>query len=172
MGIVPTNIEHELKSVDIVVSKGDKEGRITYANPIFVKLTGYSQGELLDEPHSIVRHPDMPKLIFKFLWDKINSGDDVNAFVKNMSKDGGYYWVLAHVRIANNPDGSFRNFVSTRKPVADRAKQIMTPLYAQMLEAESSDGDVSKSLKILEDFLAANGESLATFNDTMIRLNS
>jgi PAS domain-containing protein len=65
MGVTPTDVEHEVKSVDIVVSKGDAEGNITYANPIFFKLAGYTQGELLDKPHSVIRHPDMPKIIFK-----------------------------------------------------------------------------------------------------------
>ncbi len=164
-------IEHEVRNIDIIVSKGNEAGDITYANPIFLKLSGYTQGELLDKPHAILRHPDMPKLIFKYLWDNLKAGNDVHAFVKNLSKDGGYYWVLAHVRVAKNPDGSFRNYVSTRKQMSEEAKAIIEPLYAKMLEAEKETG-INGSLEILESFLADNGASLATFNDAMQKINS
>ncbi len=163
--------EHVLKNVDIVVSKSNEAGDITYANPIFIKLSGYTMGELLDKPHSILRHPDMPKLIFKFLWDNLKAGNDVFAFVKNCSKDGGFYWVLAHVRVAKNPDGSFRNYVSTRKMMTAKAREVIEPLYAKMLEAENASS-MAGSLKVLEKFLSDNGASLATFNETMKKLNS
>ena len=165
------NEEHVVTNVDIIVSKSNKAGDITYANPIFVKLSGYTQAELLDQPHSILRHPDMPKVVFKFLWDNIEAGNEVVAFVKNRSKDGGFYWVLAHVRMATNPDGSFRNYVSTRRRVTEGARAIIEPLYAQMLAAEESGG-MSASLEVLEKFLAENGASLAVFNETMKKLNS
>jgi PAS domain S-box-containing protein len=171
MGVTPTDIEHEVKSVDIVVSKGDAEGNITYANPIFVKLSGYSQGELLDEPHAILRHPDMPKIVFKYLWDMLKAGKDVKAFVKNLSKDGGYYWVFAHVKAATNPNGSFRNYVSTRRGMSAGAKSVIEPLYAKLLEAEKSGG-MEASLKLLSEFLQANGETLATFNEAMTKLQN
>jgi len=171
MSITPTDVEHEVRSVDIVVSKANEAGDVTYANPIFYKLSGYTQGELLDQPHAKIRHPDMPKIVFKFLWDNLHEGKDVNAFVKNLSKDGGFYWVFAHVRVAKNPDGSFRNYVSTRRAVKDSARAIIEPLYAKLLEAEQSGG-MDASLKELEDFLAENGASLETFNETMKQLNS
>jgi PAS domain S-box-containing protein len=171
MSNTPTNIEHKVTSVDIVVSKSNEAGDVTYANPIFYKLSGYSQGELLDKPHSIIRHPDMPKIVFKFLWDNLHEGNDVNAFVKNLSKDGGYYWVFAHIRVAKNPDGSFRNYVSTRKAMKSSAREIIEPLYAHLLEVEKSGG-MDASLKELEAFLSDNGASLATFNEIMKQLNS
>lgn len=171
MGITPTDVEHEVKTVDIVVSRGDEEGNITYANPIFFKLAGYTQGELLDRPHSVIRHPDMPKIIFKYLWDRLKSGQDVMAFVKNLSKDGGFYWVFAHVRVATNPDGSFRNYVSTRRGMAPSARGVIEPLYKKLLEAEQAGG-MEASEKVLEEFLAENGASLATFNEVMEKLQN
>lgn len=170
MSVTPTDVEHEVKPVDIVVSKADDQGNITYANPIFVKLSGYTQGDLLDQPHSLLRHPDMPKIIFKFLWDNIKAGKEVKAFVKNLSKDGGFYWVIAHVKPATNPDGSFRNYVSTRRSMSPGARAVIEPLYAKLLEAEQSGG-MEASLKILEEFLAEHGASLATFNDAMVKIN-
>jgi len=171
MSVVPTDIEHEVKSVDIVVSKGDAEGNITYANPIFFKLAGYTQGELLEQPHSIIRHPDMPKVIFKFLWDNLKAGKDVKTFVKNLCKDGGFYWVFAHVRVATNPDGSFRNYVSTRKGMSPGARAIIESLYRQLSEAENIGG-IDDSLSILEAFLKEQGGSLDTFNDTMQKIQN
>lgn len=167
---IPTDVEHEITSVDMIVSKADAEGNITYTNPIFMKISGYSQGELLDKPHAILRHPDMPKVIFKYLWENIKEGKEVYAFVKNLSKDGSYYWVLAQVRMAKNPDGSFRNYVSTRRQMTSKAREIILPLYAKLLEIEKSDG-VEASEKALMDFLAENGQSAETFNDFMTQIN-
>lgn len=166
----PTDVEHEVTNIDMIVSKGDEEGNITYTNPIFMKISGYTQGELLDKPHSILRHPDMPKVIFKYLWDNIKEGKEVIAYVKNLCKDGGYYWVLAQVRVAKNPDGSFRNYVSTRKNVAEGTKEIIGNLYAKLLKIEQEDG-VEASEKALMDFLAENGQSPETFNTFMQQLN-
>ncbi|MEA1954042.1 MAG: PAS domain-containing protein [Campylobacterota bacterium] len=166
----PTDVEHEVTSVDMIVSKGDAEGNITYTNPIFMKISGYTQGELLDQPHSILRHPDMPKIIFQHLWKSLKAGNNVNAFVKNLCKDGGHYWVLAQIRVANNPDGSFRNYVSTRKNITQSAKATITDLYSKLLEAEKADG-VDASEKVLIDFLTQNGQSIDTFNEFMLSIN-
>ena len=166
MNITPTNIEHELSSSDIIVSKSDAKGDITYANPIFMKLAHYTKPELLEKPHSLIRHPDMPKIVFKFLWDNIKEGKEVYAFVKNLSKDGGFYWVFAHVRRSSNPDGSFRNYVSTRKGVSKGAREVIEPLYKELLEEEKKGG-MDASLAYLDNFLKKNGASLDTFNETM-----
>ena len=171
MSPTPTDVEHPVTSVDIVVSKGDEKGDITYANPIFFKLAGYTQAELLEKPHAIIRHPDMPKIVFKYLWDNLKAGKDVKAFVKNLRKDGGFYWVFAHVRVATNPDGSFRNYVSTRKGMSAGARAVIEPLYKELLAAEQSGG-MEASLPILEAFLKENGASLDTFNDAMQKLQN
>jgi len=171
MNIIPTDEEHEVKNIDIIVSKGDAEGNIKYANPVFFKLAGYTQSELIDKPHSIIRHPDMPKIIFKHLWENLKLGKDVKTFVKNLSKDGGYYWVFAYIRVANNPDGSFRNYVSTRKSMSLNAKHIIDSLYKSLVEAESLGG-VEESQKVLEAFLEENGGNLDSFNDIMQKLQN
>jgi len=171
MSPIPTDAEHPVTDVDIIVSKGDEKGDITYANPIFFKLAGYTQAELLEKPHSIIRHPDMPKIIFKYLWDNLKSGEDVKAFVKNLCKDGGFYWVFAYVRVATNPDGSFRNYVSTRRGMSAGARAVIEPLYKELLAAEQSGG-MDASLPILEAFLKDNGASLDTFNDAMQKIQN
>jgi len=157
----PTSNEIEVKSVDIVVSKADEEGNIEYANPIFYKLSGYNKRELTFAPHSILRHPDMPKVVFKYLWQELKKGNEVNAFVKNLTKDGSFYWVMAYVRPAFNPDGSLRNYVSTRKVMSPNARKTIEPLYAKLLALEESDG-VEASEKALMELL--DGKA---FNDVM-----
>jgi len=149
---IPNSNEIEVKPTDIVVSKSDQEGDIEYANPIFYKLSGYTKKELLLAPHSILRHPDMPKVIFKYLWSELKMGNEVYAFVKNMTKDGSFYWVLAYVRPAFNPDGSLRNYVSTRKSMSPKARDTIEPLYAKLLEIEQKDG-VEASEKALMDIV-------------------
>ena len=170
MGIIPTDKEQEVRDIDVIISKGDANGDITYANPIFFKLAGYEPDELLEQPHSIIRHPDMPKIIFKMLWSGLKSGNDVHTFVKNLSKDGSFYWVYAFVRVATNPDGSFRNYVSTRKTMSTKAREIIEPLYAKLLEAQNIGMD--ESLVVLEEFLTSQGASFKTFNDAMIKLQN
>ncbi len=167
----PTTIENIVGSTDLIVSKSDAEGNITYVNPIFIKISGYSQGKLIEEPHSMLRHPDMPKVIFKYLWDNIKEGRDVVAFVKNLCKDGSFYWVLATVKVATNPDGSFRNYMSTRKCITDSAKETISSLYANLLAVEQSDG-VEASENTLNAFLAEKGVTDSdSFNNLMIEIN-
>ena len=164
-------MEKEVTSVDLIVSKSDKDGNITYTNPIFMKISGYTQGELLDKPHSILRHPDMPKVIFKYLWDTLENGDDVIAFVKNLCKDGGFYWVIVTVKTAKNPDGSFRNYMSTRRCITQNAKEIISDLYAQLLDTEKKEG-VEASQKQFDDFLEQNNiHNAQEFNTFMQNLN-
>jgi len=170
--IKPTDIEKEVRSVDLIVSKSDKDGNITYTNPIFMKISGYTQGELLDKPHSILRHPDMPKVVFKYLWDILKAANDVVAYVKNLCKDGSYYWVLATVKTAKNPDGSFRNYMSTRRCITDNAKKIISELYAKFLKIEKEDGFEASQIAF-DKFLTQNNiDDAESFNSFMQKLNS
>ena len=165
------DVEKEVKSVDLIVSKADKDGNITYVNPIFLKISGYTQGELYDKPHSILRHPDMPRVIFKYLWDTLNDGQDVVAYVKNLCKDGSYYWVLATIKMAKNPDGSFRNYMSTRRCINDNAKSIISELYAKLLNEEMVNG-FEASVKMFDLFRNdSNISDPDSFNIYMQNLN-
>ncbi len=161
---IPTSKEIEVKPIDIIVSKADESGDITYANPIFYKLSGYSKKELNFSPHSILRHPDMPKVVFKFLWDELQSGKEVHAFVKNLTKDGSFYWVMAYIRPVLNQDGSFRNYVSTRKTMSENARAIIEPLYQKLIELESRE-ELEASKSELLKFL--DGKSFNEVMDTL-----
>ena len=164
------NEEIEVKDIDIVVSKADEEGNITYGNPIFVKLSGYSKEELIGSPHAILRHPDMPKTIFKFLWDQLKSQKEVRVFVKNKSKDGGFYRVYATVKPALNPDGTLRNYTSTRRRSNPKAWEILEPLYKELREIEESQSIESAEARLLEFIKEQGGNSLDDFNTVMDKL--
>ncbi len=167
----PTDSEHEVKDIDLIVSKSDEKGNITYVNPVFVKISGYSQASLLEQPHSILRHPDMPKVIFWYLWENIKEGKEVVAFVKNLCADGGYYWVLASVKMAKNKDGSFRNYISTRKKVKPEAKEIISKLYDKWLMTEKTQGEEASKEEFYR-FLEENDiKDVDEFNSFMKNIN-
>ena len=91
--VTPTQHERLMREGDFIVSKTDLKGRITYCNRIFIEFSGFTESELLGAPHNLIRHPDMPRGVFQLLWDTLANGDEIFAYVKNMSKDGGFYWV-------------------------------------------------------------------------------
>jgi len=166
-----TGIERELTSVDIIVSKSDEKGNITYVSPIFIKISGYTQGELLGKPHSILRHPDMPKAIFRYLWSNIKEGKNVMAYVKNLCENGDHYWVIADIKVGKNPDGSFRNYMSTRRNISTTAKNSIAGLYTKILDEEKTNGDEA-SYAMFDKFLVQqNINSIDDFNQFMQKLN-
>jgi len=144
--------ERKLTLVDIIVSQSDLDGFIIYANPIFYKIAGYPYGKLIGENHNIIRHPTMPKAIFKILWEQLEDKKEVYSFIKNRTKDNRYYWVFAHIRPSFNKDKSVRNYISTRRAISNKAKSIIEPLYRQLLEIEKREG-VKASEKIFKKFM-------------------
>ena len=158
----PTGVEKFLNEEDFIVSKTDLKGRIIYGNKMFIKISGYTEEELLGAPHSILRHPDMPKIVFKLLWDRIQKKQEIFAYVKNLCKDGGHYWVYANVTATIAPDGSIRDYHSVRRKPSEKAMQIIPQLYSQLLAAERSGG-MDASYRILTDLLNEKGVSYDEF---------
>ncbi len=146
-----TFAEHE-----IIVSKTDTHGKITYGNELFLKLAGYSEKDILHAPHNIVRHPDMPKIIFKLLWDTLKQGKEIYAYVVNKSQNGDYYWVMANVTPSYDERGNIVGYYSVRRKPSSKALGIIKPLYSQLLSAEKSGG-MGASEKILNELIAKNG---------------
>jgi PAS domain S-box-containing protein len=136
--IQPTNVEVHFDTADIIVSKTNLKGKITYANTAFCTVSGYSLPELIGAPHSLIRHPDMPRAVFKLLWDTIQDGHEVFAYVKNLAKSGAYYWVFAHVTPSYGRDRKMIGFHSNRRVPARRiVDDIIVPLYAEVLREEA-----------------------------------
>jgi PAS domain S-box-containing protein len=134
--IVPTDKEHFMREHDFIVSKTDLKGRIIYGNEIFIEFSGYSEEELLGSQHNIVRHPDMPRVVFKLLWDYLAEDKEIFAFVKNMSKDGSFYWVFTHVAPIIDKNKQKIGYTSVRRMPNPKAIPIVTDVYKAMLEAE------------------------------------
>lgn len=124
---------------EIIVSKTNIKGHITYCNDVFLRVSGYTETELLGQPHSIIRHPDMPRAIFKLLWDTLAAGSEVFAYVNNRTKRGDNYWVLAHVTPSRDAHRNIIGYHSNRR-VPDQAivEQTIAPLYAQLLAEEKN----------------------------------
>ncbi len=157
-----TAMLRELRPDDFIVSKTDTKGRITYVNRIFIDLAEYTEEELLGKPHNIVRHPSMPRVIFKLLWERIQNKQEIFAYVINKTKNNNEYWVLANVTASLDTQGNIVGYYSVRRKPNPKALEIIKPLYAKMLEAEKSGG-MEASMKILEDTLKQEGASYDEF---------
>lgn len=169
--ISPTNREIVMRDDDFIVSKTDTIGKITYCNPIFIEFSGYSESELLGQQHNIVRHPDMPRAVFSLMWQTIRSGEEFFGYVKNLSKDGSYYWVFANITPSYNVDTGRNNreilgfFSVRRKP--DKIKQkIAEDLYRDMLAAEKKAGRsdaIAAGTEVLTQAVSSTGKDYREF---------
>jgi PAS domain S-box-containing protein len=139
-GVTPTSVERSLGADDFIVTKTDAKGRILYANRIFIALSGFSEAELLGSQHNIIRHPDMPRSVFKLLWDTIAAGQEFIGYVKNMAKDGSYYWVLATATPDRDAQRNITGYTSVRRKPRPEAVKAAGALYQEMLAAEKRAG--------------------------------
>ncbi|NLH82111.1 MAG: PAS domain-containing protein [Phyllobacteriaceae bacterium] len=152
----PTGVERTFAVDDVIVSKTDCKGIITYANDVFLRLASLSEREAIGAPHSVIRHPAMPRAVFKLLWETIEKGDEIFAYVLNMASNGDHYWVFAHVTPTFALDGGITGYHSNRR-VPDRdALRVIEPLYAE--------------LKAIEDRASDRARGLAQSFDHLVRL--
>lgn len=135
--IRPTGVERTFRDDEIIVSKTDPKGLLTYVNQLFVDISGYTEEELIGQPHNVIRHPDMPRVLFKVLWERISSGEEIFAYVMNLSADGGHYWVLAHVTPTFDAAGSIIGYHSNRRTASHSALDRVQPLYRSLLQEEA-----------------------------------
>ena len=134
--IQPSGVERTFDPDKIIVSKTDAKGVITYANRTFLDIAGYTEVEIIGQPHNIIRHPDMPRCIFKYLWDTIETGKEVFAYVINMAKNGDHYWVYAHVTPTYDNNGTIFSYHSSRRVPDPRPLAIIKELYPSLLAEE------------------------------------
>lgn len=165
--VTPVNEESYFSRDEIIVSKTDLKGRITYANDVFCRVSEMPTKDLIGEPHSIIRHPDMPRTVFKLLWQTLESGKEIFAYVKNMSRTGKYYWVYAHVTPGFDEAGNIRGYHSNRRRPNAKAVTEIEKLYAQILDKEKSYSNAKDGLdagyKLFTDTLEAAGKSYSEF---------
>ena len=133
-----TGIEATFDEDEILASKTDTKGRLTYANDAFCRVAGYSYDQLHGKPHNIIRHPDMPRAVFNLMWDYLKADNEFFGVVINSCADGSHYWVLAHVVSDIDPVTSeVRGYHSTRRWIPDALKEASAALYRQMCDAEA-----------------------------------
>ena len=119
-----------------IISQTDLKGVITYANRAFSEVSGYSVEELVGKPHNILRHPDMPKVVFEKMWSTIQSGQAWNGLVKNLRKDGRYYWVDTEILPIKDNDDKITGYIAARKAASRKDIQENEETYAKMLETQ------------------------------------
>jgi len=152
---------------ELIVSKTDLRGTLTYANEVFLRVSGYAEEELLGQPHSIIRHPGMPRCVFRLAWETIKRGEEIFAYVNNLAKSGCNYWVHAHMTPSLNPQGKIVGYHSNRRlPFPDALEKII-PLYERLLAEESRHSDaeagVVASLRMLYSTLDSQGMDYSEF---------
>jgi len=164
----PTGVERTFSADELIVSKTDPRGVITYANDVFLRVSGYSLDEVMGAPHNLIRHPDMPKAVFRLLWDTLAAGSELFAYIDNLAADGAHYWVLAHVTPSHGPDGgTVIGYHSNRRAPDPRAIAQIEPLYAQVLAEERRQPNgraaVEAGSRLLSQLVAERASSYEEF---------
>ncbi|MCH9740696.1 MAG: PAS domain S-box protein [Epsilonproteobacteria bacterium] len=165
---IPVNEELKVSSKEFIVSKTDMHGNILYANDFFSDITGYSQSEVIGKPHSILRHPDMPSAVFYLMWQRIRSGHNITAVVKNLTKSGKYYWVTTDFEIQKDIVSNNTNYIAFRRTAPKKAIEIVTPLYASLLKIEKEHG-LEASLVYLQGYLDERHTTFDELMDSIVR---
>lgn len=150
-----TGVERFFDDNEIIVSKTDLKGRLTYTNDVFLKIAGYAERECLGQPHSIIRHPHMPRCVFGLLWETIQDGREIFAYVVNRSKNGDHYWVNAHVTPSRDRSGKIVGYHSNRR-VPDRRilEDKIMPLYKELLAEEQRHANQKSALQASTEMVA------------------
>jgi aerotaxis receptor len=125
----------------LIVSSTNLKGIITYANRKFCEIAGYTKDELMGKNHNIIRHPDMPKAAFKEVWDAIKAGKDWTGIIKNLRKDGRYYWVYSHITPIRT-DGEITGYTAARRPASETEINEIIPIYKDLIEKEKKEDTI------------------------------
>ncbi len=160
--VKPTGVERFFGDDEIIVSKTDARGIITYANDVFQRVAGYSESELLGKPHNLIRHPAMPASVFRLLWQTIQAGKEIFAYVVNSARNGDHYWVLAHVTPSFDSAGNITGYHSNRRVPSRRAIDTVEPIYRALLAEERRHANPEEGIK------AATGLLLKTLQDAKV----
>ena len=164
--IVPTDKEIVMREEDFIVSKTDLKGRITYGNKTFIEFSGFDEKDILGVQHNLIRHPDMPRAVFKLLWGSIQEGKEIFAYVKNICRDGSFYWVMANVTPSVDEAGNVLGYYSVRRKPHARAIPVISALYRKMLDEERRAGTrdaIAASSRVMDQFLNEKGMSYENF---------
>ena len=148
----PTPIDREVQwdKTKTLISETDVKGTITNVNDVFCAVAHYSASELIGQPHNLIRHPDMPKLIFKLLWE-------------NLAKTGEYYWVVTDFEMRRDAMGNITHYIGRRKSVPEAAiNNYLAPFYESLLKMEKIGG-VELSSRFFKNYLTKQGKDYIDF---------
>lgn len=160
---IPVNREVSWDKTQIIISETDSFGTITNVNSAFSEVSGYAPSELIGQPHNIIRHPDMPKIIFKMLWENLQQGNNFIGIVKNLAKSGEYYWVITDFEIRRDITGTITHYVGKRKAVPQSVVDgYVAPFYETLLKLEKIGG-IDLSLRFFKNYLAKQGKDYIDF---------
>lgn len=163
----PTGVERTFPAEDLIVSKTDRRGVITYANDVFLRVSGYELDEVIGQPHNLIRHPDMPRAVFALLWETLAAGREIFAYIDNLASDGSNYWVLAHVTPSYDANCAVVGYHSNRRRPSPSAVARVTPLYRQLLDEErrhpTAKAAVQASSRLLTELVADRADSYEDF---------
>ncbi|HYG85153.1 MAG TPA: PAS domain-containing protein [Azospirillum sp.] len=166
-----TGQERTFQPDEIIVSKTDLKGIITYANDVFIRVSGFDEEELLGKPHNLIRHPDMPRCVFKLLWDTLAAGKEIFAYVVNRAKNGDHYWVFAHVTPVIGSGGAICGYHSSRRVPSRAAVDKATGLYAALRAEEAKHPNPKDGMAaagaMLESILRDKGTTYDEFVFTL-----
>lgn len=156
---------------DFIVSKTDPKGKITYCNRNFMHIAGYSEAELLGQPHNIIRHPDMPRAVFRLLWSTLQQGKEFFGLVKNRTQNGDYYWTYANVTPSYDNNNKLLGYYSVRRKPARSSIETISEIYQKMALQEaslnSSKEAMDASISILLESVQISGKE---YNEFIIEL--
>jgi len=164
----PVNEPIKLDKYKYIMSRTDTRGNIEFGNDYFFEISGYTSSELIGMPHNTIRHPDMPKVIFKLMWGRLKQGKNIFAVVKNMAKDGRYYWVTTKFEIKKDPlNNTISSYMAYRQAAKPQAVDTISKLYAELIEIEKSGG-VEASEKYLSGYLDSKRLTYDEYIDEVI----
>jgi len=149
----PSGNEAMLGEEELIVSKTDLKGRITYANDVFIRMAKYSYRELIGAPHSLIRHPDMPRCVFKLLWDTLEEKQEIFAYVVNLAKDGSHYWVFAHVTPTLDDRGNIIGYHSNRRRPDRGPIERISPIYKALSAEEARHANARDGMRASFDMM-------------------
>jgi PAS domain S-box-containing protein len=163
----PTGQERAFGHDEIIVTKTDLQGRITYANDVFCRVSAMDEADVLGRPHNLIRHPDMPGGVFRLLWQRLQTGQELFAYVVNLAADGSHYWVFAHVTPTFDDSGTVIGYHSNRRSPSRHAIQVIEPLYRELRRTEDAAGGAVQAaeagFRLLEERVGDLGQSYDRF---------
>jgi len=162
----PKDVEITVSPKRTIVSRTDEKGIIRFVNDYFKEIAGYKENELVGFAHNVIRHPDMPKIIFKLLWDELKKGNDMRAIVKNLAKDGRYYWVITNFHTLYDDDGKIIGYYARRKAVPQHVKEEVAKLYKTLLSLEEQGG-MEASEKYLKQWLEEHNTTYQDYVESL-----